>query len=166
MRKEEYSKKVISEALIALLQEKEYHKITIQEITDKAGVSRMTYYRNFANKDEIVMYYLTRITDDFVERSGISLKNMQLREYMVILFKHLMEYKTLSLILLRVGFYDYLRQIFDRYYLQLADNEEEKYQYYMLSGAVSNLYYHYLLGNRRETPEELADRLAGFVNLF
>ena len=89
---------------------------------------------------------------------------MDLREYMVILFKHLMEYKTLSMILLRANLYDYLRQIFDRYYLQLADDEKEKYRYYMLSGAVSNLYYHYLIGNGSETPEELADRLAEFVN--
>lgn len=40
----------ISEALILLLEKKEFSEITIKEITKKAGVNRSTYYRNFKSK--------------------------------------------------------------------------------------------------------------------
>ena len=47
-------------ALIQLMQ-KEFHNITITEITEKAGVSRMSYYRNYSSKEDILIKYLDRI---------------------------------------------------------------------------------------------------------
>lgn len=42
----------ILDALIQLLQKHPYDEITITDITNKAGVSRMAYYRNYESKDE------------------------------------------------------------------------------------------------------------------
>ncbi|ECP4562598.1 TetR/AcrR family transcriptional regulator [Listeria monocytogenes] len=49
------SKKWIIEALLDLLKTKPYASITITEITKKAGVARLTFYRNFDNKEEILL---------------------------------------------------------------------------------------------------------------
>ena len=54
----ESSKTYLSEALFALLQKKPLKEITNKEITDKAGFSHITIYRNFPNKEAIVAYYL------------------------------------------------------------------------------------------------------------
>jgi hypothetical protein len=48
----------IFEALMLLLDEKPYRKIGILDITEKAGIARQTFYRNFNNKDDIVSEYL------------------------------------------------------------------------------------------------------------
>lgn len=37
-----------------LMQTENYREITIQEITDNAGLSRRTFYRNYFSKDEIL----------------------------------------------------------------------------------------------------------------
>lgn len=59
------SKKYIAEALVLLMKKKDYSSITNKEITDKAGLSHITIYRNFNSKDEILKYYLTGIFEEW-----------------------------------------------------------------------------------------------------
>lgn len=54
----EQSKKYLAEALIILMKKKEFSKITNKDISHKAGLSEITVYRNFKNKEEIVKFYL------------------------------------------------------------------------------------------------------------
>ena len=49
------SKECILTALLRLMDEKPYESITITDITSLAGVSRMAYYRNYKNKDDILI---------------------------------------------------------------------------------------------------------------
>jgi AcrR family transcriptional regulator len=48
------SKLWMEAALLKLMQTENYQEITIQEITDNAGLSRRTFYRNYFSKDEIL----------------------------------------------------------------------------------------------------------------
>jgi|GEM_PF-1084942 len=50
------SKDWIVEALFILLREKPLAKITVTEITKKAGVARLTFYRNFDSKEAVIQY--------------------------------------------------------------------------------------------------------------
>lgn len=52
--KNTYVKKQITKALIALLKEKSIHEITINELTSKAEIGRVSFYRNFNSKEEIL----------------------------------------------------------------------------------------------------------------
>lgn len=66
----------IYEALIQLMEKKEYKDITITDITNRAGVSRMAYYRNYTDKDEILLrrlrLYLDQAEADLKERQDLS----------------------------------------------------------------------------------------------
>jgi len=48
----------ILEALLILMDEKPYGKITVSDITEKAGIARQTFYRNYTDKDEVILKYL------------------------------------------------------------------------------------------------------------
>ncbi len=48
------SKQDLAEAVFLLMKTRPYEQISIQDIVDKAGFSRMAYYRNFKSKDEII----------------------------------------------------------------------------------------------------------------
>lgn len=61
----DFSKKCIADALIALMKKKDFDKITNKNITDAAGFSHITIYRNFKNKEEIVAYYLKNIFSEW-----------------------------------------------------------------------------------------------------
>lgn len=48
------TRKWLHEALLDLLKEKSFDAITIQDITRKADIARMTFYRHFQDKDELL----------------------------------------------------------------------------------------------------------------
>ena len=53
------------QALMQLLQTKSLSNITISELTERAGVSRMTYYRNYNSMDEIFISYLKDLVESY-----------------------------------------------------------------------------------------------------
>ena len=65
------SRDYIIEAFFLLLKEKNMNEISIAEICNKAGVSRVTYYRNFNEKIDIINAYFTTMIDRFVKTMGI-----------------------------------------------------------------------------------------------
>jgi AcrR family transcriptional regulator len=48
------SKKKLFAALIQLMREKDYRRISISELSEKAGLDRRTFYRHFSSKDDIL----------------------------------------------------------------------------------------------------------------
>ena len=54
------SQKSIAEAFVSLLHEKEYSKISVSEICEKAAVSRQTFYSLFKAKENIVAFELSK----------------------------------------------------------------------------------------------------------
>ena len=54
-------------ALFNLIAEKEYEKISITEITDRAGLSRPTFYLHYSSKEEILIEYFSEIFTSIFE---------------------------------------------------------------------------------------------------
>ena len=78
-----FNRQCISEALIRLMETKAYDDITVTEICRMAGVSRMTYYRNYSSKREIFSDYMKMIVDEFVRVQRA--KDLKVRSYEMIL---------------------------------------------------------------------------------
>jgi AcrR family transcriptional regulator len=57
-------------ALVALMQEKNFAQITVQEVLDRAGVGRSTFYTHYRDKDDLFMSDV----EDFLEAVAGSLK--------------------------------------------------------------------------------------------
>lgn len=53
------SQKQIADALIRLMQDREYSKISISQICREAGISRQTFYSLFTSKDDVIEYILS-----------------------------------------------------------------------------------------------------------
>ena len=58
-----FSRDCMVQALIQLLKTKSLSNITITERTERAGVSRMTYYRNYHSLDDIFSSYLKDLVE-------------------------------------------------------------------------------------------------------
>ena len=56
----------IIEALFTLMEREHFSSISVLQITDKAGVARMSYYRNFESKEQIIEAYVDRLHDDLI----------------------------------------------------------------------------------------------------
>lgn len=65
--KNTYVKKQITNTLLELLKERELSDINIGEITDKAEVSRNSFYRNYDDKEDIIRKYLYQFLSEWDE---------------------------------------------------------------------------------------------------
>jgi AcrR family transcriptional regulator len=60
-RRSRRSRRLIVDALLALMLEKRYARITVQEIIDRADVGRSTFYAQFRNKDDVLVSEVERV---------------------------------------------------------------------------------------------------------
>jgi len=57
----------LTQALLQLMEKKPFSEIKISELCERAGVSRISFYRNFNSMPEILINYLSSCTDDWWE---------------------------------------------------------------------------------------------------
>ena len=61
----ERSQAALRDALLDLIKERDYDDISIQEIADRADTSRVTFYRHYANKEELLIDFLATVYQEF-----------------------------------------------------------------------------------------------------
>ena len=61
------SREWLSNALLELIKEKDYQKISITDITDRAGLSRPTFYLHYKSKNELLMDHIDSIFHPIME---------------------------------------------------------------------------------------------------
>lgn len=59
------SKRLIVTALMQLMKDTPFSKITIRDIVDKAGLTRQTFYHNFESKEDVLVYKLDSLFAGF-----------------------------------------------------------------------------------------------------
>lgn len=64
------SRMALREAFLALVLEKSFEQITIREITERAGLSYPTFFRNFASKEDLLGTIATREVWQLLELMG------------------------------------------------------------------------------------------------
>ena len=68
----EFLKECMADALLKTMREKPFAKVTVNEITDVAGVNRSTWFRNFSDKNEAVTFKLIRFWDRWADGHGMT----------------------------------------------------------------------------------------------
>jgi AcrR family transcriptional regulator len=48
------STRALGQALVELIQERDYREVTVQQVLDRAGVGRATFYAHYRNKDDVL----------------------------------------------------------------------------------------------------------------
>lgn len=67
------TRRMLSEALLTLMVEKEYEHITIQDITEQADLNRATFYLHYSSKEDLLIAALEERFDELVASfDGIS----------------------------------------------------------------------------------------------
>ena len=59
----------LGDALVALMQERRFESITVQDVLDRANVGRSTFYSHYSDKDDLLM----SDADEFFEAMSLSL---------------------------------------------------------------------------------------------
>lgn len=69
-RRIQRTRQLLQDAFIALILEKGYDEVLIQDITDRANLSRATFYLHFRDKDDLLMYGLRSVFDGLAAQMG------------------------------------------------------------------------------------------------
>ena len=153
------TRQYIFEAFIKLLETMPYEKISVCDITNKAGVSRMSFYRNFKSKEDLVEASLNNIII-FLQSKIKSLDNKN--EYTVI--KSFFEtFKTNKILLMSLAEIPISKTLTDITMKKLKENYPEdefnktqKYLPIFRYAAVTSVMFEWIKNGCEESPEDMA----------
>ena len=161
-------KNAITRAFFSLLETKPFDLIAVTEITSKAKVSRMAYYRNFNSKLEILEYFLAQIFETMTKELGEDMEFWTI-EYGRVYYRVMKEHRDSILLLDRLGFSGLILNAFN------ATNEEvagdmprssiERYRLYYAAGASYNAMIHWLKGGCKESADEMSRHFLEFFGI-
>ena len=159
-------KDCIFTALMILMEQKDYEDITITDITKKAGVSRMSYYRNYQSKEDILIQYFSDLFEKALNKikgvENISKKEMLCEFFCVfrenaMLIRNLIQANLHKLLLER--FYEYAA--YAEEHLLHSDLTDPMVQYSIsyATGSIGMVLIRWIETGMQESPEEMAEFL-------
>lgn len=152
----------IAKALIELLKEKPFSSISISEITQKAGVSRMTYYRNFSSKEDILEKYISNIFDNYHKEVYANAKHASYIRYENVLlgFEYFRRYQDLAACLLTNNLGWYIRDAIIRSELGLSltseNDRQARYLFVAYANTIFGVMSEWVISGMQDDPKVLS----------
>lgn len=163
-KKNTMTRECIFTALLLLMEQKPYKEITITDIAARAGVSRMSYYRLYKSKDDILIQYADQVFSEFMEELK-SVKEMDKYCFSLLIFRlgrrehqlleGVFQAKLYEQVLSRLIQYGtYLAEYAFR--MDMADPRTD-YWIHEMAGKFCLVLHHWIERGMPETPEEMAE---------
>ena len=170
-------------ALLKFMESTPFADISVTELTQKAGVSRMGYYRNYDSKLALLKDYLAQIEDDFPFIDLTAASEGEFYAFLRQVFDYLSKFELSTKILLNQGFEGMIldtllnSKIFVEYRkkqsltcqaMTALQDKSREYNLVFASGMLYHTYIHWVRQGQTETPQQLASWLmaGGFYRLF
>lgn len=168
MNIERKNNKIVAEsitlALIQLMEKKDFNDISITELTKRAGVGRVSFYRNFEDKTDVLRKYLNDIQYEFMRSREANRHDSNFTEYITGLFAHLYTYKELAILLLKADMFYLVKEQFDFVFDKLKTTSEEESALFFLSGGLYNAFYYWVSNDFFGSPKEIAQNITKYIN--
>lgn len=165
MNKKDFSCNCLADALIDLLEDNKYEDISIQDIVDKAGFSRMAYYRNFKDKNEIIDYCLDNMFDTFIRKTDISYRRMGAERFFETMFAIFSDNEMVKItkLLLKRGLLGAIANQFVKRVQGWFLPNQSQYFYDFLAGGFFSIYLAWIKNGLKESPEEMTKEAMKYV---
>lgn len=159
------TRECIFSALMILMKNKQYKEISITEITHKAGVSRMAYYRNFSSKDDIIISHLDTLFEEYTNQIK-STADISEKLQCTLFFCFFREHKEFIENIVKAKLFYLLLQQFDNYtdnmlknFSSIKSNTEKKHYYItqFMSGGLFKILIAWIDDGLQESDEYMAD---------
>lgn len=161
------TKECIVTALLRLMEVKSYSDISITEITNLAGVSRMAYYRNYKNKDEILINYLVDKEKMLLGKIGGETADT-VRSMLVLIAEFFQENMLVIEAIFNAGLGHLLTNMLgeriNNYFPVVAADSAGRFAVHYYVGAILAVFKLWFDDGMKETVEEIADILCRLIN--
>ena len=152
----DFLKECISDSLLKLMKDKEFSKITINEITDGANVNRSTWFRNYTTKNEALTFKLVQLWNrwadehELLERHRYTIDNA--KDFFLFNYENRQILSRICEAYLQSAIYDAFYQVMMP---QFGADAEECYQSIFYSYGLFGLLDEWVRREFFETPEEM-----------
>lgn len=151
-----YAKTELTKGLLKLLETNNINEISISELCEEAGLSRLSFYRNYSSKEDILKKYMNLITSSFLNTTSINFRTTPKKDFILFLIRHMEQHKQIVSLLIKNDLSYLLKEAFDEAFLRSVEIYHDPYRCYVASGAYFNLIYYWFLNGCKETAEELS----------
>jgi AcrR family transcriptional regulator len=94
-RRSQRTRQLLEEALIALIVEKPYDAITVQDVIERANVGRSTFYAHYRDKEDLLAGSFERVLDGLIQHMNFSHEGSPAILPTLELFRHVQAYHHL-----------------------------------------------------------------------
>lgn len=151
-------KDIITESFIELLKKKRVDDISIYELADYAKVGRVSFYRNFTNKEDILRYYIDTETSKWLEDSDFNYLTSDSKQfYVVFLLTHLYQYRDVIDMMMRDGRMYLLEAEFDKRFRAVLADVSDPWHIAFTIGGFYKLFCYWAETGYEKTPQEIAE---------
>lgn len=158
----------IVHALMDLMKEKSYEEISISEITVRAGVSRVSYYRNYGSKEDILTETLEQLMDRFLKEIEAVPPHTPARRIMTVFFRTARENREFFCLLYDAGMDRQLQEGLDRLITASGHfptlDRKRTYPACLFSGALFRLLIRWYEGGMAENDSELSNIFCQYMD--
>lgn len=156
-QRQSYVVGLIVEAMVDLLREKPLDEISVCELAERAQVGRVSFYRNFADKDDVLRRYIECETDAWLAAEGRGYMDFDdPRDYVAFLLGHLYKYREIVDCLRRDGRMHLLEEEFDRRFAAALSGVSDPWHIAFTVGGFYKLFCYWASTGYAKTPEEVA----------
>ena len=154
-----YVKRQLTAALLELLEEKELRDISVSALTAAAGVHRVSFYRSYGEKEDVLREYLRRLFGEWTAEYDRQDRRSD-DDLCVHMFAHLWAYRDFYQLLNRRGLLYLLKDVL----VQLCGPRPEypnlgAYAAAFISYGLYGWIEEWVARGMRESPEEMAELL-------
>ena len=147
-------------ALLELMLEKDYAKISIGEIAKKAGVDRSSYYRHFKSKEDIISFFFDMVLKESLD-GFTNLSSVDFTLYIHSIYMAFYNYKKEVLLIYHYNLSSLLLDVLSKrfQFSEIAIEFPLTKQYelsYIIGGIYNNLIF-WMSRDMNETPDELTE---------
>lgn len=167
--KENLTKSYIYTAFLQLLEKKHYDSISVCEICNKAGVSRMSFYRNFESKEDLTFKGIKHIMNGIED----SFKNLKVINKFTIIQEFFQTAKKYKKAIISLQNSQIVKTLKDIVIQELSEsacnidyfNKTSKYIPILYFSAITSVLFMWLSQGTIESPEDMARMLSSTLNI-
>ncbi len=153
------SRNLILDGFFSVLQNKQYSKISMSEIAERSTLTRMTLYRHFKNKDELLKYLIMNIIKD-IKTNFAQLEHKTLANLIRVRFLVISKNKYLKAALSNKEVEPIVREFISQGRFMFTnrskyDRKRNKYMFNFIIGGMEKITKKWLLEGMKESPDTI-----------
>lgn len=170
------SSQMLFDGLSGLMQEKKFASITVTELVEAAKVGRTTFYRNFDTIEDVLRWRCDQVfvglgsnLQEYRQSAAYEAK----REVLKPILRYFDLHSKIIELLILANRLDIIQDSFRRLLAPFKSmygtffGVEDVYVDYILAvriGGIMNILTHWIETGKKQSPDELADKLSGMIS--